>query len=251
MTLLEKLRGLFSREEVPDEAKALFAKARTHTDLLKGLDELITRNEMEAKEINEEIVKVEETGREEEEKIREGSLPERQRRSTLLHIKRLRTQMDLYESRLRIYERNMDLLQRLMGKIQQMEAMKLSGIDEAKIDEIALAFDEKREKYEDLIASSQAHEVGKVGLSAREDRELSQLEAEILGVSKKTEPSALEKAPPAREKEPAATVAEPAPRALPPRRPIDDEIDREIARIEEESAREEAAAGRRRKAELE
>lgn len=257
MTLLERLKGLFARDDVPDEAKAVFAKAKTHADVLRGLDELITRNEMEANELNNEIVKIEELSREEEERIRAGSLPERQMRSTLLHIKRLRKQMDLYESRLRIYERNMDLLQTLMGKIQQMEAMKLSGVDEGRIDEIANEFDEKREKYEDLITASQAYEAGTVGLSAREDRELSALKAEILGLDAKKEaaspePASKEKDGAVKKRETEAASAAPAiPRPVPVRRPIDDDIDRELAKIEAEATAEESQPGRRKKVELE
>jgi len=256
MTLLERIKGLFARDDVPDEAKAIFAKAKTHADVLKGLDELITRNEIEANELSGEIVKIEELAREEEGRIRAGSLPERQQRSTLLHIKRLRKQMDLYESRLRIYERNMDLLQTLMGKIQQMEAMKLSGVDEARIDEIANEFDEKREKYEDLITASQAYEAGTVGLSAREDRELAALKAEITG-EKPAQKAPLEKAaekvtePPAKARVEAAS-AEPSRAPLAPRRPIDDDIDKELAKIEAEAAAlESQQAGRRKKVELE
>ena len=48
---------------------------------------------------------------------------------------------------LRIYERNMNLHLNLIGKIQQMEAMKLGGVDEAKIDQIVMDFEEKLEKY--------------------------------------------------------------------------------------------------------
>jgi hypothetical protein len=180
LTLLEKLKSLFTRDEIPDEAKAIFDKATTPTELLRGLDTLLTRNEVEAAELNAEINRVEARALDEEERVRSGDMPERQKRNSLLQIKRLRKQLDNYESRLRIYERNMNLHLTLIGKIQQVEAMKLRGVDEGKIDQIVMDFEEKLEQYGDVMNAAEAHEGRTSTASAREERELRELESEIL-----------------------------------------------------------------------
>lgn len=250
MTLLEKLKSLFTRDEIPDEAKLIFDKAKTPADLLRGLDNLLTRNEMEAGELNKEINTIEQRADEEEERIRTGALPERQKRNALLHIKRLRKTMDNYEGRLRIYERNMNLHLNLIGKIQQMEAMKLGGVDEARIDQIVMEFEEKLEKYGDVMNAADAHEGRTATASAREDRELRDLEAEILrkGERPATEPGEAELKAKVRElrattpagSDSPALDAKPGDGGLdrPRRRPIEEVIERAL-----ESEGEDAAAG--------
>lgn len=243
MTLLEKLRGLFSRDDIPDEAKKIFDHATTPNELLRGLDELLTRNEVEAKELNEEITKIEEKATDEEERIRAGALPERQKRNTLMHVKRLRKQMDNYEGRLRIYERNMSLHLTLIGKIQQMEAMKLGGVDESKIDQIVMDFEEKLEKYHDVMNAAEAHEGKAHVVSAREDRDLRALEQEIVGTKEATAPPAVERAGPEKEGEPARVEFE-----KPRRRPIEEGVNDALGEGEGTA---EAAPGEKKKVELE
>jgi hypothetical protein len=250
LTLLEKLKNLFNRDEIPDETKQIFDSAKTPTDLLRGLDMLLTRNEVEAKELNDEITKIEEQCVGEEDAIRAGALPERQKRNALMKIKRLRKTMDNYEGRLRIYERNMNLHLNLIGKIQQMEAMKLGGVDEQQIDKIVMEFEEKLEKYADVMNAAEVHEGKSATFSAKEDRELKTLEAEIVG----KRPDAAEQAEKelkAREKErePAktATGAPEPDRDRPRRRPIEDVID-DAFKEEDASA---AAPAEKKKVELE
>src|SRR5687767_1212769 len=115
MTLLEKLKHLFTRDEIPDETKEIFDKAKTPADLLKGLDSLLDRNQVELDVLNDEITRVERAALGEEERVRTGDLPEREKRNSLLKIKRLRKTMDNYEARQRIYERNINLHLNLMG----------------------------------------------------------------------------------------------------------------------------------------
>ncbi len=226
MTLLERLKALFTRDEIPDEAKLIFDKAKTPSDLLRGLDNLLTRNEVEARELNDEITKIEKQTSDVEEEIRAGALPERQKRNSLLLVKRLRKTMDNYEGRLRIYERNMTLHLNLIGKIQQMEAMKLRGVDEARMDQIVMDFEESLEKYADVMSAADAHEGRTATVSAREDRELRDLESEIVrkGAGKDKEkdapaglPAGLE---PSRPPEPE--------RERPHRRPIEEVVERAL-----------------------
>ena len=199
MSLLDQLRGLFARDEIPDEAKRIFDKAQTPHELLKGLDKLLTENEVEFKELERELERLEDREKSEMQRVREGAVDGRQKRNTLLQIQRLRKQMDNYESRLRIYDRNMNLHLNLIGKIQEMEAMKLRGVDESKIDRIVMDFEETLEKYNDTMNAAEIAQTTKSTASARDERELAALEREIVGG---------EAAAPVREKEPRKPIDE-------------------------------------------
>ncbi len=193
MTLLDKLRSLFTRDEVPDEAKQIFAAARTTRDLLHGLDHLVTRNELELDDVNREIAKLETNERKEIEEVRGGRVDGRLKQQTLRKIARYRKQMDNYEARTRIFNRNVDLLQHLIAKIQEIEAMKLRGVDEARIDHILMEHGEELEHYADTMSAAEIAD-GRSIVSAREERELAALEQEILaGAGGDGETSALEK----------------------------------------------------------
>ncbi|RME76280.1 MAG: hypothetical protein D6776_01505 [Planctomycetota bacterium] len=187
MSLLERIQRLFSRPELPEQTRQLFSRARSTRELLAGLDELLTRNEIELGEIDREIERLERAERHEAERVRSGEVQGRNRRNTLYRIQRLRKQMDLCEGRARIYRHNIELHMRLIDRIQQLEAMALRGVGEAEIEQIALRFDEEREKFEETVHAGAAL-TGETPLGAsREERELAALEREILGESRPAE----------------------------------------------------------------
>lgn len=198
MSLLDHLRHLFSRAEIPDEARRIFDRAQTPQDLLRGLDHLLTQNEVEFRELERELEKLEAREREEIDRVRAGAVDGRQKRNALLAIQRLRKQMENYENRLRIYDRNMNLHLDLIGKIQEIEAMKLRGVDEARIDRIVMDFEEALEKYDDTMHAAEVAGESRSRLGAKDERDLAALEREITGAA------------PAREaeKEPAAARPE-------------------------------------------
>ena len=68
--LIDKLKRLFSRNEIPTEARDLLRDAKAPRDLLRGLDELVTRNEMEVNTINRDIEALEEVECMETERVR-------------------------------------------------------------------------------------------------------------------------------------------------------------------------------------
>ncbi|RME74432.1 MAG: hypothetical protein D6785_15885 [Planctomycetota bacterium] len=179
--IIEKLKALFSRSEIPEETKSLLSKAQTTQELLQGLDELLTRNELEFNELNREITQLEEIEQEEMAKIREGNLPPRAKQNTLLYIKRLRKQMDNLQNRLYIYDKNINLHLNLIAKIQDMEAMALKGVDEKDIDKIIVDFQTNLERYMDSVVAAEAAEEYVVDLGDKERAELEALEKEIVG----------------------------------------------------------------------
>ncbi len=195
--LIEKLKRLFGRKEIPREAQDLLRDATTPRQLLHGLDELIARNEVEVQGLNRDMESLEGTDQKESERIRSGELRERTKNNVLRRIQRLRQQMDNLEERQRIYNRNINLLIRLVGRIQALEAMELRGVDEDQIDTILSDYEEEFAAYRNVLDTEELL-VSDFGSSLDDSQNLSKLEAEILGV--KTAAQEGKKATPDREK---------------------------------------------------
>jgi hypothetical protein len=243
MNILEKLKSLFSREDIPEEAKSAFSGAKTTQELLGGLDAVATRNEMESTKLKREIDRVVDVLKEEEEKIRGGTAEGRQKKYTLQYIKRLRAHLDNLDRRMDIYDKNINLCIQLIGKVQDMEAMALRGVDEPTIDRIIMEFEDQMGKYMDVVHAGEAGFEGDSTLGDRPDKELERLEKEIVG-GEAAAPEAAAREPRAREpraKERPAKAPEPLPREAAAR-------DTEIEKPEEEEGEEEAA-GRRKELE--
>lgn len=180
--LFDKLKELLSRHPVSDETMKVVQKSGSTRDLLHGLDALHTRNEMEFNEVTREIEKLEAIERQEAEGIRGGELSDRRKRNSLLRIRRLRKQMENLDNRLKIYDRNMSLHLNLIGKVQEMEAMSLRGLEEAQIDKILIDFEEKLESYMDTVASAQVVEESQPITDVATERELQEIEKEVVGL---------------------------------------------------------------------
>ena len=196
MVLMDKLTRLFSRKEIPNEARDILAKASTPKELLKGLDELITRNELEVNNINEEIEALESIESTEKAKVRSGSLPDRSKNNVLRKIQRLRKQMDNLEERQQIYNRNINLQIHLVGRIQALDAMELRGVDEDRIDDILSDYEDELSRYQSVLDSEEIA-TSDIGSIIDDSEVLAGLEAEILGSeapgSEKAEPATAEK----------------------------------------------------------
>ncbi|MCU0722601.1 MAG: hypothetical protein MUC63_03105 [Planctomycetes bacterium] len=181
MNILEKLKSLFSREDIPEEAKSAFSGAKSTSELLGGLDAVATRNEIESNKVKKEIDRVDAVLTEEETKIRGGSLEGRQKKYSLQYIKRLRAHLENLDRRMDIYDKNINLCIQLIGKVQDMEAMALRGVDEPTIDRIIMEFEDQVGKYMDVVNAGEAGFEGASNLSERHDKELDRLERELLG----------------------------------------------------------------------
>ncbi len=192
--LIEKLKRLFGRKEIPTEARDLLRDATTPRQLLHGLDELIARNEVEVQGLNRDMESLEGTEHRETGRVRSGELGERTKNNVLRRIQRLRQQMDNLEERQRIYNRNINLLIRLVGRIQALEAMELRGVDEDQIDSILSDYEEEFAAYRNVLDTEELL-VSDFGSSLDDSQDLSKLEAEILG-----EPTDEKKASPEKEK---------------------------------------------------
>ena len=178
--LFDKIKMLFSRPEIPDETKGILSGATTTREILEGIDELLTRNELEFNEVNREIGKLEDIEVEEMDKVRSGNLPQRAKQNTLLYIKRIRKQMDNLQNRLNIFDKNINLHQNLIAKIQDMEAMQLRGVEESEIDEILLEFEGNFEKYTNTMLAGELAAESQSIMTSQEELELKKMEEEIM-----------------------------------------------------------------------
>lgn|GEM_PF-885569 len=207
MSLLDKIKAMFSRNALPEETRLLLSGVEDVDALRRGLDEIATRNEVEAREIEREIDKLANNEGGLKERVAGGSLNEREKLSVLREIQRLRRRMDSLEKRHRIHQDNIDLHLGLFDRISEMQAMELKRVTQGQIEEIAVDYEERLDKHKDIMNSARAAE----GLEPNyadttERRELAALEAEILseaGLGKE------EEAPVAEAPQPAPPTEEP------------------------------------------
>lgn len=204
MGLLDRIKGYFTRETMPDETRLLLAGVENVHELRRGLDEIVTRNEVELKEVEREIDKLEKIELAEKDKVKSGALPAREKDNTLRYIKRLRARMDSYQKRHKIHQENIDLHLALLDRIDEMEAMELKAVKQEQIEEIAVDYEERIEKHREIVAAGRiAQETTVRHEDATEKRELEALEKEILAEAgiKKEEvlPEPVQVEPPAKE----------------------------------------------------
>jgi len=181
MSLLEKIKGLFTKSPLPEETRLLLSGVADVDELRNGLDEIATRNEVEARGIEREIEKLASMEEAHKSKVADGSLTNREKLSTLREIKRLRRRMNSLEKRHRIHQDNIDLHLGIFDRITEMEAIEMKKISQAQIEELSVDYDEKLDQHRDIMNAARAAD----GLEPnyedhREKAELAALEAEIL-----------------------------------------------------------------------
>ncbi len=183
MALLDKIRALFGGTGVTEETRNALDKAASTDELLGELDTLVTRNEMKCAELTTEIEKLELIEKDIADKVRAGTLAGLNKSTALHRIQRIRKQKENYHFRLKIYHKNINMQMNLIGKIQEMEAMEMAGLEESKIDEILLKAEERTEQYERLTTAGKVLDEMRGRVSVAEERELAELEAEILAAA--------------------------------------------------------------------
>ena len=253
MSLLEKIKGLFNKQALPEETRLLLSGVADVDALRTGLDEIVTRNEVEARGIEREINQLAQNETAHKAKIQGGDANQREKLNVLREIKRLRRRMDSLEKRHKIHQDNIDLHLGLFDRISEMQAMELKKVSQQQIEDLSADYDEAMDKHRDLMATARAA----AGLEtfyedSAERAELAALEAEIL--AEVADPDALlepepVKAPPVKapalSEEPvkAPAVKAPAVKAPASVEPIEGEsaserrrrsLDEELAKMEAE-----------------
>jgi len=245
VSLLEKIKGMFGKQPLPEETRALLSGVADVDALREGLDGIVTSNEVEARNIEREINQLAQNETNHKAKIQTGDPSQREKLNVLREIKRLRRRMDSLEKRHRIHQDNIDLHLGLFDRISEMQAMELKKVSQAQIEELSADYDEALDKHRDLMATARAA-AGLEGVyeDSAEQAELAALEAEILaemgGGEEEAEVEAPVKVEPAKV-EPAKVEAkvEPAKVETP-----EAEVEAAVAK---ESAAEESASERRRR----
>lgn len=238
MSLLEKIKGLFGKQPLPEETKALLSGVADVDALRAGLDGIVTSNEVEARNIEREINQLAQNETNHKAKIQTGDPSQREKLNILREIKRLRRRMDSLEKRHRIHQDNIDLHLGLFDRISEMQAMELKKVSQAQIEELSADYDEALDKHRDLMATARAA-AGLEGVyeDSAEQAELAALEAEILA-----EMGGGEEEPVAEKVE-----ATPEPAKVEPAK-VETESDAKVdAAVAKESAAEESASARRRR----
>lgn len=226
MSLLEKIKTLFSRTSLPEETRLLLTNVKDVEDLRAGLDHIATQNEVEAREIERDIEKLGRMEAAHKERVLAGTLAEREKMSALREIRRLRRRMDSLEKRHRIHQDNIDLHLGLFDRITEMQAMELKKVNQNQIEEIAVDYEEKLEKHRDIMnAARVAHGMDSVMEDSAERKALIDLEREIMAEAR-------------------AEAIETEPVEV----PDEDEVDRELEEIEREVMANRAARAQQAKA---
>jgi len=193
--MLEPLKRLFRRGDLPDATRDLFRSARSTRELLEGLDRLIDRNRLAVRAIERDIESLEEGERAEGERIRSGELAPRARRNALRAIQRIRREVGHLDERIRIHDRNIALHQDLVAKIQAVDAMRMRGVEEAHIDAVMTQFEAEIDAYRSTLESGELAAEGAGLGDMADDEEIDRIEEEIIsGKLRERDPRRAERA---------------------------------------------------------
>ena len=189
MSVMDKLKNLFQRADLPDETRQLYLNAANPRDLVKGLETLRGRNEIDLRENEEELIGLEKAIILEENTIRKGGQTPTEETIILRRIERLEKQRGNLEKQVAIYNENVNLHLNLIAKIQEMEAMRSRGVGEEEIDRLVDEVEDHVEEYKrvSIAAEGGSNTVPAVDQSA-ELRRLEEIKKRIVGV--KEEPKA-------------------------------------------------------------
>jgi hypothetical protein len=191
MSLLDRIKTLLRGQA--GEAEQVILDANITREMLEHLDELITQNEVELRKTRQELARLELSERASIENIKSGRVGEREKEFVLLQIKRTRSQMESLKVKADILNKNIELHLNLVGKIQQMEAMDLRGIEQSLVERVMLDFEEGMDKFREAVHASEGVTKNKEEvLTAKDKDELRKLEKEILGEAKPAEKPAMD-----------------------------------------------------------
>jgi hypothetical protein len=186
MSVMEKLRALFQSEKIPDETRQVYAKASTPRELIRELEGLRGRNEVELRENEQELIGIEKAILLEETSIRKGGLTATEETIVLRRIERLQKQRENLDRQVSIYNENINLHLNLISKIQEMDAMRSRGVAEDQIDQLVEDVEGHVEEYKRVsIAAESGTTVSSAVDQSAERRRLDEIKSRILGAKQK------------------------------------------------------------------
>jgi hypothetical protein len=181
-SVMDKLKNLFQRADIPDDAREIYLKAADSHELLKGLEAQRGKNEMDLRENEDQLIALEKSLFAEEDKIRRGGLSPTEEATILRRIERYGKQRGNLEKLVGIYNGNVNFHMNLIARIQEMEAMRSRGVSEEQIDRLVGEAEENLEKYrrESLAGESTAQIPDAISDSAEQKR-LAEIKNRIVG----------------------------------------------------------------------
>ncbi len=186
MSVMEKLKNLFQREDLPDETRRIYFESASPRDLIKGLEALRGRNEIELREGEEDLIGMEKDIRLEEESIRRGGMSPAEETVVLRRIERLQKQLANLERQVSIYNENVNLHLNLIARIQELEAMRSRGVGEDEIDRLIERVAGSLQEYRRVGLAAEGGSVLQPAVdSSAERRRLEELKKKIVGAKEK------------------------------------------------------------------
>ncbi len=182
MSVMDQLRNLFQRADLPDETRQVYSKSSNPKELLKGLDLLRGHNEIELRNCEEELLGHERALAQEEEKVRRGGLTPTEETIILRRIERLEKQRSNLEKQVAIFNENVNLHLNLIAKIQELEAMRSRGVGEDEIDRLIEEVEGSVEEYKRVgIAAESGSAVPAAVDNSAEKKRLEEIKRRIVG----------------------------------------------------------------------
>jgi hypothetical protein len=190
---MEKLKNLFQRADLPDETRQIYSKASSPKDLLKGLEMMRGRNEIDLRDNEEGLIGLEKALAVEEEKVRGGGLTPTEETIVLRRIERLEKQRTNLERQVLIYNENVNLHLNLIAKIQEMEAMRSRGVSEEEIDRVIEEVEGSVEEYKRVAIAAESGSAIKSGVDeSAERRRLEEIKKRVVGSKEQDRPPVAE-----------------------------------------------------------
>ena len=189
MSVMEKLKSLFQRPDLPDETRQIYLNAENPRDLVKGLEVLHGRNEIDLRESEQQLIGLEKAITLEEEAIRKGGLTKTVETIALRRIDRLEKQRANLEKQVSIYNGNVNLHLHLIAKVQEVEAMRARGVHEDEIDRLVEDVQDSVGEYKRVsIAAEGSGTTASAIDESAERRKLEEIKKRILGAKDEGQP---------------------------------------------------------------
>lgn len=147
MTLFERLRRLFQRSTIPEDARRVYEASKSTDELVSGLEQVLGRNRIEYDGRYEELVAVSRMIRAERSRLAAGGLDPADEDRLMDSLDIRQSHYAPLKSSVAYLKANMLVLIRLIGRIREQQARELRGINEDDIDGIMEAVNDEIEAY--------------------------------------------------------------------------------------------------------
>lgn len=183
--MIDKMKEFFADSCLTRTMRKAVKKAKTVDDLIDILEDLKTENEDELNIIDEDVDTISRAIRLEHDYLKAYKLDERKKKLVLQRINRYENEMSIIDQRIDIHNKNITLLQNIIGKITIMESMAMQGLDDGQIDQVVVEFQSMMDQYNDIVeADSASRKITHSILTVHDKQKLQSIEDELLKPAK-------------------------------------------------------------------